>query len=1039
MRMLSQQMPAILWTCDRDLQVTYVLGAQLQSLQLSQSEKPDKSLYDFFEAEGPSCLPIAMHLRAMEGEAVRFEYPLAGGFFTAYIEPLRDRDENIIGCIGIAHDITKHKLDEEELQKFRMAIDQSTDMVIITDSNDKIQYVNRAFEKLTGFPKDEVIGKSPELLESGEHATDFYQNIYDTIMSGNVFEGQIIDRKKDGEIFHLESTITPLRDTEGAITYFVQTGKDITERKLAEESLKRAHEVYRRAIENAEGVPYLLRFEDGCYDFLGEGAEQLLGISRDIMTTNKLGELVIEMVVTDSGEWDNVYEYGNAFLDGRIDRYRVDYKIKTPQGREKWLSDCCLPIKDDKTGDVVGSLGILQDITDRKRAEEQRESFAQLAQALSMVTTSNEAAREIVNVADKLIGWDSCFLALYSEEQDSKRIVLAIDTVDEERFEVPSEFFQTSISENMRKTLNEGKQLILRDENTDISSFNPFGDRNRPSASLMFVPIRRGNRAIGVLSIQSYKHNAYNEDSLTTLEALSNHCSSAIERIDVQDALRESEEQYRLLVESVNDGIVIRRGQRIMFCNQRFSEMLGYSKEQLLKTRFSEVLYSGTPAGDEFVELHKQIQSGIFKRYEEIFLKRDGSRMEAEVDDCIIEYSGEPATFAVIRDITERKKLEEELLKAHKLESLGMLAGGIAHDFNNLLTGIIGNLSLAHMIGVGKAHLGLLEKIDEAERAAVKARELTQQLLTFSKGGVPLKKAAKLEGLIRDAVTLALRGGSVEANFTIPTDLWAVEVDESQIYQVINNMVLNAGQAMPQGGTVYITCKNATIKETSPLPLEPGQYVEISIRDEGEGIPQSHINRIFDPYFTTKERGSGLGLASSYSIIRRHGGHITVESSKGEGTVFHVFIPASDMAIVEETAAEKEEHVMGTGRVLIMDDDEIVSTVAEDILGVLGYESECARDGNEAIEKYQSALELGKPFSLVIMDLTIPGGMGGKETIERLRQIDSNVRAIVSSGYSNDPIMSEYWKYGFNGVVPKPYKVHELSQTIKQVMEENPE
>ncbi len=398
-----------------------------------------------------------------------------------------------------------------------------------------------------------------------------------------------------------------------------------------------------------------------------------------------------------------------------------------------------------------------------------------------------------------------------------------------------------------------------------------------------------------------------------------------------------------------------------------------------------------------------------------------------------IEYENDqPVKVTTIaHDITEKKRLEQELLKAQKLESLGVLAGGIAHDFNNFLSGIMGNISLAKL-GADQGE-DITEALDEALRVTSRASALTRQLLVFSKGGSPVKKTASISEMLRDSTVFALRGSKVKCEFSIAEDLWPVRVDLGQFSQVIHNLVLNAVQAMPQGGTIRLHARNATLEALSGLPLEAGRYVKVSMQDEGLGIPQEHLSKIFDPYFTTKHKGSGLGLTMTYTTIQAHDGHIAVDSEMGKGTTFHIYMPASSEKLVE-SADRAARLKKGKGKILVMDDEEAIRNVTEKILMELGYEARCASDGAEAIALYQDAARSGRPFDAVIMDLTIPGGMGGKEAIQHLLRVDPQVTAIVSSGYSNDPIMSDFEKYGFRGVATKPYRIEKLSWVLHDVL-----
>jgi len=386
------------------------------------------------------------------------------------------------------------------------------------------------------------------------------------------------------------------------------------------------------------------------------------------------------------------------------------------------------------------------------------------------------------------------------------------------------------------------------------------------------------------------------------------------------------------------------------------------------------------------------------------------------------------------RDITEKRQMEDELLMAQKLESIGILAGGIAHDFNNILTAILGNISLARMVA-GATNDTLARRLDNAEKATTAARELTQQLLTFAKGGAPILKTESIGDCIRDSVSFVIRGANVLVEYHIADDLWAVEADKSQLTQVINNLMINAIQAMPKGGVVRVTAVNRSAPQPGSLPQITGPHVEITISDQGIGIEPQHLTKIFDPYFTTKTGGSGLGLATAFSIVKRHQGALTVESTVGVGTVFHIYLPASDREIRPQLGEPMEEsRTNGKGRVLVMDDEALIRDIAGEMLEFIGYSVDLAATGEEALERYLEARERGAPFDAVIMDLTIPGGMGGEEAIGRLLEVDPNARAIVSSGYSNDPVMSDFRRYGFRGVVTKPYKIKELTVTLSQVL-----
>ncbi|MEA1997213.1 MAG: ATP-binding protein, partial [Gemmatimonadota bacterium] len=349
-----------------------------------------------------------------------------------------------------------------------------------------------------------------------------------------------------------------------------------------------------------------------------------------------------------------------------------------------------------------------------------------------------------------------------------------------------------------------------------------------------------------------------------------------------------------------------------------------------------------------------------------------------------------------------------------------------------ILTSIMGNISLAKLVA-GKDLKEAEELLTESEKASLRAKNLTQQLLTFARGGEPVKKITSLSGLIKDAAEFSLRGSNVQCDYSIPENLWFADVDQGQISQVINNLVINADQAMPDGGTIKVVAANITLQPDHPLPLAQGKYLKISIIDKGTGIPRENRPRIFDPYYTTKQQGSGLGLATSYAIINKHNGHINVESEPEAGSVFHIYLPASDRQPQEKSDIPRGLPFI-KGHILVMDDEQMVREVASLMLEHFGHQVGLASEGDEAIRLYQKARGSGRPFDLVIMDLTVPGGMGGQEAVKKLLEIDPEVKAIVSSGYSNDPVLSDYKKHGFRGVVTKPYKLEELKDAVQEVL-----
>ena len=496
---------------------------------------------------------------------------------------------------------------------------------------------------------------------------------------------------------------------------------------------------------------------------------------------------------------------------------------------------------------------------------------------------------------------------------------------------------------------------------------------------------------------------------------------------------KEENDKYLMILEEAKDGVIIIQDGICKFANKAMAKITGYTVKEILGKSLSDI---GVSKCQDLLTQECMpcclINGEVHLACKTKIQCKDGKVREIESSAGILKYNGRTAVIGIIRDITKRRKMEIELQKIQKLESVGILAGGIAHDFNNLLTAIIGNLSLGKIYV--KSEDNIFEILEEIEKASLQAKKLTQQLLTFSKGGEPVKKVGSFSKVLKDTASFSLSGSNVSCELSIPDDLWFVEIDEGQLYQGINNLVINADQAMPEGGAIHICAKNVIIRADDALPLKEGNYIKISIKDQGIGIQHELIHKIFDPYFSTKSKGSGLGLAITYSIIKKHRGYITAESKIGTGTTFHIYLPASKKEIFTIEKIEKGSLSCGEGRVLVMDDQEEIRNMIKRMLKHLGYEAEFVKDGTEAIELYEKEKESGRGFNAVILDLTIPGGMGGKEVINRLLTINPEVKAIVSSGYSNAPIMSEYKKYGFKGVVAKPYEIRKLSEILYNLL-----
>lgn len=510
------------------------------------------------------------------------------------------------------------------------------------------------------------------------------------------------------------------------------------------------------------------------------------------------------------------------------------------------------------------------------------------------------------------------------------------------------------------------------------------------------------------------------------------------ESLRMKDELQETRDQYRDLFSNIPVAVyrtTLESGGRLVSANPEMLRMFGIDSLADIGNVTVKDLYADS---DRRTELMRSLaDQDEVKGFEAELRRSDGSTFLGSITARkVTGRDGEPSYVeGIIRDITDQRRMEEELLNIEHLESIGTLAGGIAHDFNNLLMAIQGSISLA---SEEKDTERTLEHLRETEESIQEATVLTRQLLTFAKGGVPVKESVDVETCVREAVKFSLHGSDVEAEFDFQRDLDKISADREQIAQVVQNLALNSLQAMPSGGRIEVSCSNVCLEPDNEPGLKPGDYVRLSIRDNGKGIPARDLKKIFNPYFTTKPDGTGLGLATSYSIVKRHSGAIRVSSEEGEGAEFLIYLPSQEVTAKKRTPEKPAiETETGPLRILIMDDDRKVREVLGSMLEALGHQVTDCTDGLQAVELYGLGMSSDKPFDVVIMDLTVPGGMGGEAAVDKLRKLDTEVRAIVSSGYANNPVLSSYSDYGFSGSLVKPFSLSVLRNELASVMGKN--
>ena len=692
-----------------------------------------------------------------------------------------------------------------------------------------------------------------------------------------------------------------------------------------------------------------------------------------------------------------------------------------------WFLVSCYPLC-DREGQQWGVISVVKDITDQKRVEEALREIAQGAPAAGSVAFFRSLVKDLSNALDV----EYAILAEFpgTDKNQAQTVAAWAHGTFLENF--PWDLSHTCGSRILTSKFSNWTNTAQEEFPTD-----PLLSRWNIASYIGSPLIGAAGQIIGLVVAMGKKSLRNIQVAQSIIRLFAVRAASELERKRAEEALRDSEERYRAIVENSYDLIFeTTPSGTCLYLSPNCSNVLGYQVNELLGKSFFDFVHP-----DE-----REILSAEFERKVQFL---ESGEMVCRLQHQTKEWgwfeshtrpfrttTGNILVVIDARDITERKRAEDERLRSTKLESVGVLAGGIAHDFNNILTSVFANVGLSKMLASKQkapSDASIVERLAAAEKACLRARDLTKQLLTFAKGGAPIKNVASISTFITDTVEFALRGSNVRCEVNLPDDLWAVEVDEGQMSQVIQNLIINADQAMPDGGVILVQARNMEIGRNANLPVKDGPYVVVTIKDQGVGIPPEYVGKIFDPYFTTKQKGSGLGLATTYSIMKRHDGHITLSSELGNGTMFFLYIPAAE-AITIEPEEEEEELITGSGRILIMDDEVDIRDILGKMLQHLGYEVTYANEGNEALQQYQIALEQQAPFVLAIIDLTIPGGIGGKETVRQLQEIDPNVVAVVSSGYCNDPVLADPENFGFKGVIAKPYNLSDLSKVLSRIL-----
>ncbi|MDD5306710.1 MAG: PAS domain S-box protein [Deltaproteobacteria bacterium] len=857
--------------------------------------------------------------------------------------------------------------------------------VISRLSDGMIVEVNERFISRTGYLRSEVIGKTSTDLKLYEDDASRQQIVAELRRNGFCESMETVFRAKNGAAITgiLSSQVITLQ----GVQYVYSIIRNITKQKLAEREVLRSRRDWEN-IFNAIGHLTLVLDKDHNIIIANRAAAQIAGCSPQDLAGKKCHEVYHGSSTPPAG----------CPLSDMSTTFRIktaEMEMQTPHGT---FLVSCTPVFDD-AGILEKIIHIAFDITDRKRAESLLSIQHNLALALNTTSSIETGLQLCLDAALGASGMDCGGISLVNEADNSFAL-----TVHKEMSDMPPDGYLG-------------------------------GDRLRAVAA---IPVMYEGRVISIFNLGSHTRDDVSVSTRNALETIAAQIGTSIARLKTEEALRQSNEKFAKIFKTSPDSIAITRFSdgRYLEINERFTDTTGYSKEEVLgRSSMPGGVALWNRAEDRERLIAALREHGKIFGLEAPLRMKDGSIKVALLSARLLDIDGEECIISIARDITDRKlaeeehiRLEQQLQQSQKMESLGVLAGGIAHDFNNLLAGIFGYIDLARSEpneAQAKEYLNAtLNTID-------RAKGLTQQLLTFAKGGAPVQKIGALAPLIRDAAKFALSGSNVSCRFDIREDLWQCKYDKSQIGQVIDNMIINAQQAMPMGGTVEVSAGNVSVKSREHAKLAEGRYVKIMIADHGVGIPKEILPRIFEPFFTTKTKGHGLGLATCYSIINRHEGMIEVESEQGNGSTFAIYLPASEEDGLSSMEGKDTPH-RGNGTIIVMDDEEYIRGTFGAMLQTMGYSVVLKKEGKEVLDYAFKEETSAPPIVGYFLDLTIPGGMGGKDIISRIREKQPVVPVFVASGYADDPVMANPVEYGFTASICKPFRIAEMRELLNK-------
>ncbi len=864
----------------------------------------------------------------------------------------------------------KSKNEPSMEEMFNHFMENSPIYVFFKDDKIRSIKLSRNYEKMLGKPLEELLGKTMDELFPSDLAKSMVADDLRVLKEGKQIT---IEEELNGRFY--TTTKFPIIHN-GKPLYLAGYTIDITEHKLANEELKSRNTLLNALINSASDIIIFSLDKNYCYTAFNEKHSREM---KHVWNTDiKIGMNLLECMRIPELRTLAKQSMDRALKGETFSEIQHQFDLNI------YYEFIWSPIHQNE--EIVGITAFVRDITEHKKLEE----------TLLRINKAVESSRDAIGIS-------AAPHAHYFYH--NKALIEMLEYTAEELQAVG------------------GGPAVYANKDVALEVFNTVRNGGSWSGEVEMVS-KSGRRFIVLLRADAIK-----DENGVQIGIIGVH-TDITERKKAEEKLKESEERYRALMEQASDGIFLANNDgQYIDVNTAGCKLTGYTREEILKLTLRD-LAKITPDNPLHME---ELREGKALLHEREIIRKDGTLVPVEISAKML---ADGCLYGILRDISGRKqaeaerlRLEQQIQQDQKLESLGILAGGIAHDFNNLMGGIFGNIDLARSVS---KEVKTIQYLEATLNTMNRARALTQQLLTFSKGGAPIQKITPLISFIQETVQFALSGSDISCRFDLAENLWLCNIDRNQIGQVIDNIIINAEQAMPNGGTIEVAAKNISVGEKELLNLTKGNYVKVSIKDFGIGIPKDIMPRIFEPFYTTKTKGHGLGLATCYSIINRHGGAIEVESEQGKGSTFHFYLPASTKSVVANTDTVIKR--VGSGTIIVMDDEEVLRVTTRHMLKAMGYSVVCKNDGKEVLDFFIKETEANRTFAAIILDLTIPGGMGGKTVIAEIRKLDKEIPVFVVSGYTDDPIMKNPIEYGFTASICKPFTMAELSEMLNKNM-----